>query len=140
MTAPPHAVSVDLEVPFHDVDALQVVWHGHYLKYFEVARTALFRAKGLHSERFRDLGFGLLIMESHCRHTYPLRFGDTARVSAWFKDLDHRIHVAYEVHNLTAGRRAARGHTHLVTLDADGALMLETPAPLRVLLASPSAP
>lgn len=134
MRAPADAVAIDFEVPFHDVDAFRVVWHGHYLKYFEVARTALFRAKGLDVERFEDLGLGLLVMESQCRHSYPLRFGDRARVSAWLKDLDHRIHVAYEVWNMTEGRRAARGHTHLVTLSAEGRLLLETPASLRAML------
>ena len=32
---------VIIEVPFHDVDTMHVVWHGHYLKYFEVARCKL---------------------------------------------------------------------------------------------------
>jgi acyl-CoA thioester hydrolase len=36
-----HQTSVDLEIPFHDVDMMQVVWHGHYAKYFEIARCAL---------------------------------------------------------------------------------------------------
>jgi acyl-CoA thioester hydrolase len=140
VSPPSHAVSIDVEVPFHDVDALRVVWHGHYLKYFEVARTALFRSKGLDATRFQDLGFALVVMESRCRHVYPLRMGDLARVSAWLKDVDHRIHVAYEVFNVTAGRRAAHGHTHLVTLDPDGTLRLETPAPLRALLVSEASP
>jgi acyl-CoA thioester hydrolase len=140
MRAPPHAVAIELEVPFHDVDALQVVWHGHYFKYFEIARTALFRSKGLYSSRFQHMQLGLVVIDSHCRHSYPLRFGEHARVSAWLKDVDHRIHVAYEVHNLSADKRAARGHTHLVTLDAEGRLLLETPAPLRALLQSPAVP
>ena len=32
---------VMIEVPFHDVDTMNVVWHGHYLKYFEIARCKL---------------------------------------------------------------------------------------------------
>jgi acyl-CoA thioester hydrolase len=34
-----HKTRVELDVPFHDVDLQRVVWHGHYYKYFEVART-----------------------------------------------------------------------------------------------------
>ena len=37
--------SVRLKVPFHDVDTMQVVWHGHYLKYFEQARQVLAEKK-----------------------------------------------------------------------------------------------
>jgi len=39
--------TVELTVPFHDVDVLHVVWHGHYYKYLEVARTALMKSAGL---------------------------------------------------------------------------------------------
>ncbi len=28
-------------MPFFDVDSMNVVWHGHYVKYLEVARCAL---------------------------------------------------------------------------------------------------
>ncbi len=40
-------VTVEHTVPFHDVDPLFVVWHGHYFKYFEYGREALMRAHGL---------------------------------------------------------------------------------------------
>ena len=40
-----HETSVEIEVPFHDVDALRIVWHGHYYKYLELARTQLLRSR-----------------------------------------------------------------------------------------------
>jgi len=123
-------IAVELEVPFHDVDALQVVWHGHYYKYLEIARTALMRSRDLDNDRFRELGLGLLMMETRCRHTGALRYGDRFRVRAWFQDVEQRIHVAYEIRNLTNGRRAARARTVLVTTDAEGALLLATPEPV----------
>ena len=30
-----------IEIPFHDVDAAEIAWHGHYAKYFEIARCKL---------------------------------------------------------------------------------------------------
>ncbi|MES2605832.1 MAG: acyl-CoA thioesterase, partial [Pseudomonadota bacterium] len=30
-----------LVIPFHDVDPAQIVWHGHYAKYLEIARGKL---------------------------------------------------------------------------------------------------
>ncbi len=45
MTGSPKVLtaSATVEVPFHDVDAMNVCWHGHYLKYFEIGRAALLR-------------------------------------------------------------------------------------------------
>lgn len=121
------AVSIELEVPFHDVDALKIVWHGHYCKYMELARTALVRARGLDMADVIGMGYGLLVVETRIRHVFPLRYGDRFRVTCWCVDLDHRIHVAYEIWNLTHGRRAARGSTKMVTTDAQGNLLYETP-------------
>lgn len=120
-------VSVEHEVPFHDVDALRVVWHGHYFKYFELARTQLLRAVGLDAGELIGGRYQFVVIDSRCRHGGPLRYGDRVRISAWFGDLHRRIHIAYEVWNLTLGRRAARGHTVLATLDREGGLLFETP-------------
>ena len=34
---------VTITVPFHDVDAMGVVWHGNYFRYLEVAREQLLK-------------------------------------------------------------------------------------------------
>lgn len=127
-----HRTSVELEVPFHHVDALHVVWHGHYAEYFEHARSALLRSRGL------DLGdpdaappqHRLFVIESHCRYAFPLRYADRIRVSAWFGEIERRIVIHYEIINLTHGRRAARGYTALATVDRANRLRLKTPEAL----------
>ena len=132
-------VSIELEVPFHDVDALQIVWHGHYYKYFELARTELMRACKLDGPEVIGLGHGLLVIESQCRHIAPLAYGDRARVTAWLEDIVHRIHVRFEIHNLSQDRRAARGHTMLVTTTPGGEMLHRTPAAILNRLAGESA-
>jgi len=127
MTTPEHRVSIELEAPFHDVDALHVVWHGHYYKYFELARTLLFRSRQLDVPDLITLGYRMVVIESKCRHTFPLRYGDRFQVSAWFKEIEYRFNVAFEITNLTAGRRSAKGHTILASLDNAGTLLLATP-------------
>ena len=120
-------VRVEHEVPFHDVDALRVVWHGHYFKYFELARTALLRSCGLDAGELALGRFHFVVIDSRCRHAAPLRYGDRMRIHAWFRELHHRVGISYELWNLTSGRRAARGHTLLATLDREGVLLFETP-------------
>lgn len=129
--APAAATRVELDVPFHDVDALRIVWHGHYLKYLEIARSALLRERGLDVADVVALGYRMVVVESRLRHAWPLAYNDRARVSAWVADADHRIRVRYEVLNLTAGRRAAHGHTDLAITTHEGALLLEVPGAIR---------
>jgi len=130
----PQQTAVELEVPFYDVDALGVVWHGHYYKYLEAARTALLRARGLNTSRLGVLRYRFLIIESRCRYVSPLRYADRIRVAAWFRDVQHRITIAYEVTNLSQQRRAARAQTILATVDDEGRLLMETPVEIQRLL------
>lgn len=123
-----HETSIELEVPFHHVDALRIVWHGRYLEYFEQARTALMRARGLDVPDLAALRVRLVVVEFQCRHVFPLQMGDRVRATAWFGDFARRLLVRYELVNLTHDRLAARGHTALASLDEAGGLRLEMPA------------
>lgn len=119
--------SVEIEVPFHDVDGLGIVWHGHYYKYFEIARTRLLRSVALDAGDVIGPRFRFLVVESHCRYVAPLHYGDIVKVSAWFGDTRHRVRILYEAVHAASGRRVARGHTILATTDLEGRLLLETP-------------
>ena len=126
------SVSIELDVPFHDVAVLATVWHGHYYKYFEHARTALMRSRRLDVADLAELGFGLLVAESSCRHLSPLRYGDRFVATAWFERVDRSIRVAYELKLLATGVRAARGETTLVTTSQpSGDMLFEIPEVIR---------
>lgn len=127
MTQRRDATSIEHEVPFHDVDITRRVWHGHYYKYLELGRTALFRRHGLDDEELVPKRFGLYVIETRCRYAFPLRYRDRMRVSAWFRETKRRLSVAYEIENLSHGRRCARGLTVLAIVDAEGSLLMETP-------------
>jgi acyl-CoA thioester hydrolase len=119
--------SVELDVPFHDVDLMGVVWHGHYYKYLELARTRLLRECGLDVGDLIGPHYRFVMIESGCRYAAPLTYGDRVRVDAWIRDVAHRINLAYEITNLSRGTRAARAHTVLATTDREGRLLLRTP-------------
>jgi acyl-CoA thioester hydrolase len=124
-------ISIEIEVPFRHIDMMGVVWHGHYYAYLEEARTALLRSCNLDAGDLIGARFVFFVIECKCRYAHPLHYGDRIRVTAWLKDIQHRIHIAYEIHNLTHGKRAARGHTILATTDLEKNLLLETPDEIR---------
>jgi acyl-CoA thioester hydrolase len=130
-SAPAGSVDVELEVPFHDVDALNVVWHGHYYKYVEIGRTALLRTKDIDFGRTELGGHRAYVVETKCRHVSPLHYGDKFRVRAWLESCDVRVDIGFEIFNLTHQRRSAVGHTLLAIVDAQGTLLLEVPDEIR---------
>ena len=77
--------SVELEVPFRHVDGMGVVWHGYYFAYLEEARTELLRSCGLDDGDLIGSRYAFFIIESKCRHSYPLFYRDRMRVTAWLR-------------------------------------------------------
>ena len=132
MRCPPaEAVSIELEAAFADIDALQIAWHGHYFRYLDLARTALMRSRELDIPQLMELNYRMVVVESHCRHIFPLHYGDKFRVTAWVVEAWNRIKIAYLIFNLTHDRRTARAHTVLVTTDPAGRCLWETPPEIR---------
>ena len=120
-------VRIVSEVPFCDVDSLGVVWHGRYLNYFELARTALFRQVGFDIKEMKRSGYVWPVIEAHCRYVSPLQYGDRFVVDARFVDIQHRVKIEYTVTG-PRGRRVAKGHTVQAAVRAKtGTLVLNTP-------------
>jgi len=121
-------ISVSATVPFHDVDSLGIVWHGHYYKYFELARTELYRSKDFDIEAMHKLGYVFPVIESQCRYIQPLKYAQVIEISASFKAWEHYIRIAYTILDATTNERCAYGHTKQAICRSDGKMLLEVPA------------
>jgi len=119
---------LDLEVRFHDVDMVGVVWHGHYLRYLENARWALMNQIGYGLQPMVDSGFAWPIVELHTKYIRPARFGDRLRVRASLVEWESRLTLNYLVTQLDDGARVARARTVQVAVHAaTGELQFATP-------------
>lgn len=75
MTHPTYELPIKLY--FEDTDALGIVYHANYLKYFERARTEWFRAAGLnHMELASQTGVGFVIRKCTMDWLSPLTLDD----------------------------------------------------------------
>ena len=125
-----------IQVPFHDVDIMGVVWHGHYYKYFELARTDLFRKLHCDVDDLRAMGLILPVIESHCRYVAPLIYGLSIRVVATLVESEFRLGVDYLVTEAASSKRLAKGKTLQVVLSAQNSrMMMPVPEKLAKLLA-----
>ena len=112
------AASAIVEVPFHDVDAMNVCWHGHYLKYFEAGRAALLRAFDYDYGEMLASGYVWPIVEAHLKYVRPARYGQRIDVRAKLLEYENRLKIAYELVDCVTGERLTKGHTIQVAVDA----------------------
>lgn len=128
MTAPLR-VEVTLEIPFHDVDVMGIVWHGHYVKYLEIARTALMRKAGLDLPEMNATGCGWPIVTCELKYLKPLRYGQRVQVEAVLEEYEQRFKVAYVLRDAETGLKLSRASTVQIAVEmATGEVRFETPA------------
>jgi acyl-CoA thioester hydrolase len=115
--AQPVSTSVRLKVPYYDVDMMQIVWHGHYLKYFDVARQALFRERGVDLHRYmEEKGYAFPIVRCIIKHISPLRFDDEFVCTAVLKEATVKIVLDFEIKLISNYKVCTRGRSEQVAL------------------------
>lgn len=120
-------VSKDCEVRFSEVDSLGIVWHGHYITFFEDGREAFGRHHGLDYLAVQAAGYTTPIVKSMCEHKLPLRYGDKFRVETAYVDTPTaKMIFKYKIFN-SDNQLVCAGETVQVFLDKDNTMVLNVP-------------
>jgi acyl-CoA thioester hydrolase len=120
---------IQMTVPFHDLDPLQVVWHGNYLKYFDIARFALFDHCGVDLHEYsKTSGFLFPVTRTSTKHIRPLRYRDHFVVRATVREAHIRIVLDFEIRLADDDTVTTRGRGEQVSVKYPGdELMLQIP-------------
>lgn len=115
---------VEVLVPFFDVDSMDVVWHGHYIKYFEVARCALLERIGHNYTQMRDAGYAWPVIDVQLRYMRGARFNQRLFVRADLIEWENRLKINYLITDAETGERMTRGSTVQVAVEISTREML----------------
>ncbi|WP_445114974.1 acyl-CoA thioesterase [Acinetobacter sp. WZC-1] len=107
---------VIIDIPFHDVDSMHIVWHGHYLKYFEIARCQLLDAFDYNYLQMQASGYAWPVIESHVRYVQGIQFQQKIRVRAILREWEHRLKIEYLIFDAESGKRLTKGYTSQVAV------------------------
>lgn len=124
-----------IEVPFFDVDSMDVVWHGHYVKYLEVARCEFLDALGHNYRAMRDSGFAWPIVDMRIKYVKPLRFGQKVIVKCSLKEWEYRLKLTYRLECPETQEKLTDAYTVQVPVCMKtGEMNFETPEVFRAAL------
>ena len=119
---------IELVVPFFDVDSMEVVWHGHYVKYFEEARCALLDKLDHNYRQMRDAGYAWPIIDLQLRYIRGAQFGQRLRVRADLVEWENRLKIHYLISDAASGERMTRGSSVQVAVEiASREMLLASP-------------
>jgi acyl-CoA thioester hydrolase len=114
---PCFSVQVEITVPFHDADAMGVVWHGNYFRYFEVAREALLKQFNYGYRQMRASGYVWPIVDTKVKYSAPLQFEQRVQVRAQLEEFENRLRISYQIFDAESGKRTTTGYTIQVAVD-----------------------
>lgn len=109
--------SIELSPAFHDIDVMEVVWHGHYVRYFELARSALMIKFDYDYPDMRASGYAWPIVDLAIRYSRPLIYGQKLRITAKIVEWECRLKIEYRIHDADSGELLSRGHSIQVAID-----------------------
>src|SRR5690242_16244075 len=98
-----------------------VVYHAHYLVYFEQGRTEFLRSMGPSYREVEEAGLLLVVADAGARFLRPGRYDDLLTIRTRVAAVSGvRVRFEYEVVRPADGCRLATGHTTLASTDLEG--------------------
>jgi len=108
---------VEIEIPFYDLDSVNIVWHGNYPKYFELARCALLENFDYGYNAMRDSGYIWPIIDLQIRYIKAITFKQRIIVEATLKEWEYRLKIDYLIRDAKTQARLTKGSTVQVAVD-----------------------
>jgi acyl-CoA thioester hydrolase len=96
---------------------MEIVWHGHYVKYLEIVRGVLLDTIDYNYGAMKDSGYVWPVTDLHLRYIAPAVYGQRLKLSAEIVEWENRLRIAYLISDAASGRRMCRATTTQVAVE-----------------------
>ena len=111
------SAEVEVQVQFYDLDPMEIVWHGNYAKYLEIARCALLDKIGYNYPQMKASGYMWPIIEMNLRYVAAATFCQRLLVRADIVEWENALRIDYLITDADTGKRINRATTTQVAVD-----------------------
>lgn len=122
------SADVIVKAQFYDLDPMEVVWHGNYVRYLEQARCALLDKIEFNYREMSQTPYIWPVVDMRIKYVRPIRFAQEVRVTATMAEYENRIKIKYLLADAATGETLTKAFTIQVAVDgASGELLFESP-------------
>ena len=89
----------NIKIPFHDLDPMNVVWHGNYIKYLEQARCDMFDKLGYTYYDMKDDNYVYPVAKLNTKYIKPLSFNQEVTIKSSLIEIEPAIIIKYKMFN-----------------------------------------
>lgn len=111
--------TIEIAVKFNEADPLGIVWHGHYIRYFEDGREAFGKKYGLSYLELYNEGLVVPLVSVDCQYKSPLRYGESVLVETTYHTSQaSKLNFKYRILVPSTGKVVATGASVQVFVDS----------------------
>jgi len=90
-------VNRNIKAQFFDCDALGIVWHGNYVKYFEEARDEFLCLIGYNYQQMAESGYVWPVVDLQIKYVKPIVLGQNFIVEATLLEYENRLKLGFRL-------------------------------------------
>lgn len=109
--------TVFIDIPFFDVDSMGIVWHGNYVKYFEIARCALLDKINYNYLEMKASGYAWPVVDMRIKYIRPLEFKQKIIIEASIAEYENRLKIHYVIRDKETNEKLTTGYSIQVAVD-----------------------
>ena len=126
------SADIVIKAQFYDLDPMEVVWHGNYVRFLEQARCALLDKIQFNYAEMAATPYVWPIVDLRIKYVRPIRFAQTVKVTAILAEYENRIRINYLLVDHQSGEILTRAHTIQVAVERQtNEICFESPSVLR---------
>ncbi|MQY69263.1 MAG: acyl-CoA thioesterase [Firmicutes bacterium] len=122
----------EIRVRFNEVDQWGMVWHGHYISYFEMGRIDLAQRFDLTPADFVKMGYIAPVIELKCNYKEPARDDEELIIRTTLeKPTKAALTFKYQILRKKGKKLLVEGETTQVLLNKKGELVFVIPQKIK---------
>jgi acyl-CoA thioester hydrolase len=108
--------TVNIEIPFFDVDPMGIVWHGNYMKYLEIARCSLLEKINYTYVDMKSSGYAWPIVDIRIKYIKPTTFRQHISVETRLVEYENRLKIEYLIKDKLTQEKLTTGYSIQVAI------------------------
>ncbi|MBR6163180.1 acyl-CoA thioesterase [bacterium] len=101
----------EMKIAFHDLDPMDVVWHGNYVKYMEQARCDMLNKLGYNYYNMKDDGWAYPVAKMKTKFIRPLTYNQEVKIVTSLEEIEPTMVIKYKIFDNKTGDKVFEGET-----------------------------
>lgn len=101
----------EFTIAFHDLDPMDVVWHGNYVKYMEQARCDMLNKLGYNYYDMKNDDVAYPVAKMKTKFIKPLTYNQKVKIVSTLEEIEPTLTIKYKIFDKNSGDKLFEGET-----------------------------